>query len=109
MENIDYRLDLFNAVSKFDNEMNDTNDGLFVLSKSTHGDNFSALMGNIDLLIFMVSNIESLENPTEEQLVNFKSMQAFILNSAFEILIKDKEQRDIFMTHFKKTLEFYAK
>jgi hypothetical protein len=95
MENIDYRLDLFNAVSKFDAEMNDAN--------------FSALMGNIDLLIFMVSNTESLQNPTEEQLVNFKSMQAFILNSAFEILIKDKEQRDIFMTHFKKTLEFYGK
>ena len=96
-KNIDYRLDLFNAVEKFSDNMNDENDAIFIISKSTHGDNFSALLGNIDLLQFMLSRFDALENPTNEQIENFNSMQDFVLNSAFSILLRNDKKRELFI------------
>ena len=101
MKNMDYRLDLFNAVSKFSDSMDDENDGIFIISKSTHGDNFSALLGNTDLLQFMLSRPDTIVNPTNEQMINYESMQSFILNSAFDILMKNEQKRIFFIESLK--------
>jgi hypothetical protein len=100
--NIDYRLDLFNAVDKFNENMNLESDALFIISKSSHGDNFSALTGNVDMLYLMLSRFNLLENLSNEQIESFKSMQGFILNSAFNILEHNENEREIFINTFKK-------
>jgi hypothetical protein len=101
-KNIDYRLDLFNAVDKFNESMNPESDALFIISKSNDGDNFSALTGNVDMLYLMLSRFDFVENLSNEQIESFKSMQAFILNSAFHILEYNENEREIFINAFKK-------
>ena len=102
--NIDYRLDLFNAVDKFNENMNSENDALFIISRSTYGDNFSALTGNIDLLIVMLSRFGSLEILNNEQKESYQSMQYFILSSALSILEHDKDKKQIFIEALNENL-----
>jgi hypothetical protein len=101
-KNIDYRLDLFNAVDKFNENMNPESDALFIISKSNDGDNFSALTGNAEILYLMLSRFDFIENLSNEQKESFKSMQAFILNSAFTILMYNENDREIFINELKK-------
>lgn len=97
MENIDYRLDLYNAVEKFVENMNEDNDSLFIVTRSKHADNFSALTGNLDLIYEVMVSNNIIDKPTSKQLEGYTSMQNFILNCASNILVNDEIKKQIFI------------
>jgi hypothetical protein len=93
---INDRLDLYNQLLKVCDTMNEENESLFVLTTSPDGGNFSCLTGNIDLLGSLICVKENLSEPSLDQIEKFNSLQGFILNTAMDIIVSDKEKRDIF-------------
>lgn len=84
---MDYRLDLYNAVENYENEMNE-DDGLFIVCHNAKdGDMLVGISGNLDVLINAVSNPNGyVKIETKEQLERHDGAQGMILNMALNIL-----------------------
>jgi hypothetical protein len=93
---INARLDLYNQLLTVCDTMDEEKESLFVLSISPDGGHFSCLTGNIDLLSSLICIEENLLDPSPEHLEKFHSLQGFILNSAMDIILSNKDKRDIF-------------
>ena len=80
---MDYRLDLHNAVDKFEEQMT-KDDALFILChNSKQGDLLLGLNGDVNI-----------QNKNQE--VKYKKTQAMVLNMAINILRVDKDLRKKF-------------
>jgi hypothetical protein len=94
--NIDYRLDLYNAVEHYTKNMDEDNDAIFLITINTNsGDAFSSLTGNIDNIIRLMCSKDGIKK-TDDYFAEFESSQNFILNCAINILCENAQKREKF-------------
>jgi hypothetical protein len=97
MENMDYRLDLHNAVDKFQEQMTD-DDALFIIChNSKQGDLLLGLEGDVNLISAVLANDNGYVNlETKEQKIRHEQAKRMVLNIAINILRTDAELRKSF-------------
>ena len=89
--NIDYRLDLYNAIDKFKEEMNEDDAMLIICHNSKQGDLVMGLLGDVDLLSGVLSNAHGHINyESEEHKINYEQTRSFVLNIALNIINSDE-------------------
>ncbi len=95
---MDYRLDLYNAVQKFQEEMTE-DDALFIIChNSKQGDLLLGLDGDVDLISSVLSNDNGYVNiETKEQKIKHDGAKRMVLNMAINILRTDKDLRKKFV------------
>lgn len=99
---MDYRLDLYNAVQQYENNMNE-DDVLFILCHNKkEGDSLSAILGDVSVLSMMLSvdGYVKINTPTDRE--NLDSLKGNILNMAINIINTDKELYDAFIKSLKE-------
>ena len=94
---MDYRLDLFNAVEKFQEQMTE-DDALFIIChNSKQGDLLLGLDGNVDLISSVLSNDNEYVNiENKEQKIRHEQAKRMVLNMAINILRTDSDLRNKF-------------
>ena len=94
---MDYRLDLWNAVDKFEEQMTE-DDALFIIChNSKQGDLLLGLSGDVNIISSILADdydCVNIENKSQE--VKYKKTQAMVLNMAINILRVDKDLRKKF-------------
>ena len=94
---MDYRLDLYNAVDKFEEQMTD-DDALFIIChNSKQGDLLLGLSGDVNIISSVLADdydCVNIENKNQE--VKYKKTQAMVLNMAINILRVDEDLRKKF-------------
>ena len=95
--NMDYRLDLFNAVEKFQEQMTD-DEALFIICyNSTQGDLLLGLDGDLNLISAVLANDEGFVNlENKEQKISHEQTKGMVLNMAINILRTNIELRNKF-------------
>jgi hypothetical protein len=92
--NIDYRLDLYNAVDKFNEEMDKDIDSLLILCANSKQETFSAQSGNWENIADVLTAEKFPDNCTEEELRSHKTIKGIVVGLAIAICLKDKQLRD---------------
>jgi hypothetical protein len=94
---MDYRLDLHNAVDKFEEQMTE-DDALFIIChNSKQGDLLLGLNGDVNIISSVLANDYGYVNiENKNQKVKYKKTQAMVLNMAINILRVDKDLRKKF-------------
>jgi hypothetical protein len=95
---MDYRLDLFNAVEKFQEQMT-KDDALFIIChNSKQGDLLMGLDGEVNLISSVLANDNGYVNiETKEQKVRHEQAKRMVLNIAINILRTDEDLRKKFI------------
>jgi hypothetical protein len=95
---MDYRLDLFNAVEKFQEQMTE-DDALFIIChNSKQGDLLLGLNGKVDLISSVLANDNGYVNiENKEQKVRHEQAKRMVLNMAINILRTDEDLRKKFI------------
>lgn len=101
MKNIDYRLDLFNAVENYNNNIDIENDALFIIchNKET-GDAMTSFLGD-EIILSQMLTVKGYCNIEKSDKKKFDSMQNMILNIAYNILLENKDKAKIFLKELK--------
>lgn len=88
---MDYRLDLFNAVKNFQEQMT-KDDAIFIIChNSKQGDLFMCLDGELDLISSILANDNGYVNiENKEQKARHEQIKRMTLNIAINILRSDK-------------------
>ena len=94
---MDYRLDLFNAVEKFQEQMTE-DDALFIIChNSKQGDLLLGLDGEVNLISSVLANDNGYVNiENKEQKVKHEQAKRMVLNMAINILRTDEDLRKKF-------------
>ncbi|CAB4215739.1 hypothetical protein UFOVP1483_47 [uncultured Caudovirales phage] len=91
-KNMDYRLDLFNAVSAYQKHMTKDDALLFVSYNLEDGDIMMGLDGNVNIMSAVFANENgAMKLSTLEKRVQFRKAQSAVLNIASNILRVDKK------------------
>jgi hypothetical protein len=91
---MDYRLDLHNAVDKFEEQMTE-DDALFIICHNTkQGDLLLGLSGDVNIISSVLANDNgygyvNFEN--KNQKIKYEKTQKMVLNMAINILRTDKD------------------
>lgn len=95
---MDYRLDLFNAVEKFQEQMTE-DDALFIIChNSKQGDLLLGLDGEVNLISSVLANDNGYVNiENKEQKVKHEQAKRMVLNMAINILRTDEDLRKKFV------------
>ena len=95
---MDYRLDLFNAVEKYQEQMTE-DDALFIIChNSKQGDLFIGLDGEVNIISSVLTNDNGyviIEN--KEQKIRHQQAKRMVLNIAINILRTDEDLRKKFV------------
>lgn len=95
--NIDYRLDLFNALKNYQENMTDDDSILLVCHNFSQGDLLLGVDGNIDNISAVLTNEHGEVNlKTKAEKKKFAYVRSSILNVAINILRADSELRKKF-------------
>lgn len=96
---MDYRLDLFNAVEKFQEQMTE-HDALFIIChNSEQGDLLLGLDGDVNLISQVLANDnEYVKIENKEHKIRHEQAKRMVLNMAINILRTDTDLRDKFST-----------
>lgn len=99
MNNIDYRLDLYNSIKGFISDMDCKNDSLFVVWHNMEsGEIVSVAAGDVNILSAACSNdagYHLLENDKQKQTLT--NIQSFVLNIAINVLRTNPDKIDKFV------------
>ncbi len=100
--NMDYRLDLFNAVEKYCESMSEE-DAIFVIAHNTkNNDLFASLNGNWEIISSVLSDNKGYINLIDESdRKRHEEMQNAVLNMAINILHNNEDYKH----KFKQVLE----
>jgi len=94
---MDYRLDLYNAVGKFQEQMTD-DDALFIVCNNTkQGDLLIGLDGDVNIISAVLANDNNyvkIEN--KDHKLKHEAAKRMVLNMAINILRTDKDLRNKF-------------
>lgn len=97
---MDYRLDLFNAVTNYQDNMT-ANDALLVIAYNKElGDLIMGLDGDWEIISRIVSGDGLIPLNQSDSVKKFKYLQECILNIAANILNENDEYRAKFIKHF---------
>lgn len=96
---MDYRLDLFNAIEKFQDEMT-KDDALFIIChNSKQGDLVIGLDGDVDIISAVLANDNGYVNlKTKEHKTRHEQAKRMVLNIAMNILRTDEDLRNKFLS-----------
>lgn len=99
---MDHRLDLFNAVEKFQENMS-VEDALFIIChNSEDGDLLMAIEGDVNLISSVMANDNGYVNfKTNEDKIRHEQSKRMVLNIAINILRTDEDLRIKFITALK--------
>lgn len=100
---MDYRLDLFNAVEKFQENMS-VEDALFIIChNSEDGDLLIGIEGDVNLISSVMANDNGYVNlKTKEDKIRHEQSKRMVLNIAINILRTDKELKSKFEIAMKE-------
>lgn len=103
---MDYRLDLFNAVTKFQDEMTD-DDALFIIcNNSKQGDLLIGLDGDVDIISAVLANDNGYVNiENKEQKIRHEQAKRMVLNIAINVLRTDEDLRKKFIIALRALAE----
>ena len=89
---MDYRLDLHNAVDKFEEQMTE-DDALFIICHNTkQGDLLLGLNGDVNIISSVLANDNGYVNiENKNQKIKYEKTQKMVLNMAINILRTDKD------------------
>ena len=95
---MDYRLDLYNAITNYQNNM-DKHDSLFVICHNCKdGDLVIGLDGDVDFISSILSNYNGYVNiKTKEDKLRHEYVKSMVLNMAINILKSDSRLKDLFI------------
>lgn len=95
---MDYRLDLYNAIEKFQEQMT-TEDALFVIChNSKQGDLILGLDGDVKLIAGVLANDNGYVNiENKAQKIRHEQTKRMVLNIAINILRTDEDLRKRFI------------
>ena len=95
---MDYRLDLFNAVEKFQEQMTD-DDALFIIChNSKQGDLLLGLEGDVNLISSVLASDTGYVNiESKEHKIKHEQAKRMILNIAINIIRTDADLRKKFI------------
>jgi hypothetical protein len=95
---MDYRLDLFNAVERFQEQMTE-DDALFIIChNSKQGDLLLGLDGEVNLISSVLANDNFYVNiENKEQKLRHEQAKRMVLNMAINILRTDEDLRKKFV------------
>jgi hypothetical protein len=99
MKEIEALLEAYNEVLKTDEF-----DCLVILKKKTHDQLVLSCQGDLGAIVPVFTTPEFVNIENEEQEKQLKTIKAFILNAAANILLLDKEDREVFFAGIQSAL-----
>jgi hypothetical protein len=106
MKNIDYRLDLFNAIRNYQDQMDD-NDFIFALiNDKIDGDLIIALSGDTDLFSSSLSINGLLQDAPIDKIEAHEDAKKVVLNAALNILNNSPMHLHNFYKKIKELYEY---
>jgi len=105
MKDMDYRLDLYNAVGNYIDNASEHDALLVVTYNSKQGDYIFAIYGDNHQIPQLLASNDFREQPSMEEVESLLEIRETILNTAICLITYDKELRTMFTNAINKMNE----